>query len=102
MFYQDFGGRKSPSKGVPSVKQDLPAANIVGRWLAAAENKRYGITKRREINLHKWELKGSARPLSSLNKDVFSRDSSLRSRMTTRENVAVKDLGRDFLRYYCT
>ena len=37
-------------KGVPSIKQVLPAENIVGRWLAAAENKRYMQRKRREIN----------------------------------------------------
>ena len=30
--------------------------------------------------------------LSSSNEDVFSRDSSLRSRMTARENIVVKDL----------
>ena len=34
--------QKSP-KGAPSIKQ-------VGRWLAAAENKRYMQIKRREIN----------------------------------------------------
>ena len=35
---------------MPSVKHILPAEKIVGRWLAAAENKRYRIIKRREIN----------------------------------------------------
>jgi len=31
-------------------KAGLPAANIVGRWLAAAENKRQSKRKRREMN----------------------------------------------------
>ena len=36
--------------GRPAIKQVLPADKSVGRWLAAAENKRYMQIKRREIN----------------------------------------------------
>ena len=41
---------KMHSERVPAIKQVLPAANIVGRWLAAAENKRQSKRKRREMN----------------------------------------------------
>ena len=42
-----------PDKRTPRCafhKADLPAENIVGRWLAAAESNRYRIIKRREMN----------------------------------------------------
>ena len=42
--------RKAPTQGESSIKQVLTAANIVGRWLAAAENKQYRERKRREMN----------------------------------------------------